>query len=74
MNKSININGSLIDLSSPLVMGILNVTPDSFFKNSRKQSEKDIINRCRQIMDEGGSIIDLGAQSTTSTSKLLTAV
>lgn len=73
MNKSININGSLIDLSSPLVMGILNVTPDSFFKNSRKQSEKDIINRCKQIMDEGGSIIDLGAQSTTPTSKLLTA-
>lgn len=71
--KSININGTLIDLSTPLVMGILNVTPDSFFLGSRKQSENDIISRCRQIIEEGGTIIDVGAQSTTSSSELLTA-
>ncbi len=73
MRKSININGTLIDLSTPLVMGVLNVTPDSFFKGSRKRSEDEIINRCRQIVDEGGSIIDVGAQSTTPASVMLTA-
>ncbi len=70
--KSININGDLIDLSTPLVMGILNVTPDSFFEGSRKQSEIEIINRCRQIIDEGGTIIDVGAQSTSPSSEMLT--
>lgn len=73
MKKSININGTLHDLKTPMVMGILNVTPDSFFKGSRKQTENDIINRCRQIINEGGSIIDVGAQSTTPSSKLITA-
>ena len=73
MKKTININGSLIDLSKPLVMGILNVTPDSFFLGSRKQSDVAILSRCKQIVDEGGSIIDVGAQSTTPTSKFLSA-
>lgn len=73
MKKSININGTLHDLTTPMVMGILNVTPDSFFQGSRKQSEKEIVNRCRQIINEGGSIIDVGAQSTTPSSDLITA-
>lgn len=73
MEKNINIKGSLLDLSTPVVMGILNVTPDSFFSESRKQTETDIVNRCRQILDEGGGIIDIGGQSTTPTSTLLTA-
>ena len=73
MKKFININGELLDLSTPLVMGILNVTPDSFYSGSRKQTETDIVNRCRQILDEGGRIIDIGGQSTTPTSTLLTA-
>lgn len=73
MTKFINIKGSLLDLSTPVVMGILNVTPDSFFSRSRKQTEIDIINRCRQILVEGGTIIDIGGQSTTPTSTLLTA-
>lgn len=73
MKKTININGTLHDLTIPMVMGILNVTPDSFFKGSRKQTENDIISRCRQIINEGGSIIDVGAQSTTPSSKLITA-
>lgn len=73
MEKTINIKGSLLDLSTPVVMGILNVTPDSFFSESRKQTETDIVNRCRQILDEGGGIIDIGGQSTTPTSTLLTA-
>lgn len=59
-----NIKGQLFDFSSPKVMGILNITPDSFYENSRKQSEQDIIDRVRQIVDEGGDIVDIGAQST----------
>ncbi len=69
--KTINIKGKLLDLSVPKVMGILNVTPDSFFINSRKQSEKDIVGRCRQIIDEGGTFIDVGAQSTTPASRYI---
>ena len=62
--KYINVNGHLLDLAYPRVMGILNVTPDSFYSGSRKQTEEEIIDRCKQIMDEGGSIIDLGAYSS----------
>ena len=62
-----------MDLSTPKVMGILNVTPDSFFSGSRKQTEQEIISRCHQILEEGGAMIDVGAQSTTPTSSLLTA-
>lgn len=71
--KSINIKGELLDLSQPLVMGILNITPDSFFADSRKQSEQDIITRCREILSQGGTIIDIGAQSTRPSSTLLSA-
>jgi len=62
--KYINVNGQLMDLSHPQVMGILNVTPDSFFAGSRKQNETDIAVRVHQIVDEGGSIIDIGAYSS----------
>lgn len=72
-NQTINIKGKLIDLATPLVMGIVNVTPDSFYKGSRSQSEKEIIERVQQIIDEGGTIIDMGGQSTRPTSTLLTA-
>ena len=64
MTNQININGRLKDLSQPQVMGILNVTPDSFFAGSRKQSEADIVERVHQIVNEGGSIIDIGAYSS----------
>ena len=62
--KYMNVNGKLMDLSYPQVMGILNVTPDSFYAGSRQQTEKDIINRASQILDEGASIIDIGAYSS----------
>lgn len=62
--STINANGQLIDLSEPQVMGILNVTPDSFYAGSRKQSENEIAARADQIIREGGSIIDIGAFST----------
>lgn len=63
-NYTINVNGHLMDLSEPQVMGILNVTPDSFYAGSRKQSEKEIAGRADQIISEGGTIIDIGAFST----------
>jgi dihydropteroate synthase len=62
MKKFLNIKGSLMDLSTPLVMGIINITPDSFFSGSRKNSEKEILERASQILEEGGTIIDLGGQ------------
>lgn len=62
--KYINVNGKLMDLSQPQVMGILNVTPDSFYAASRKQTEEEIAARARQILDEGASIIDIGAYSS----------
>lgn len=53
-----------MDLSEPQVMGILNVTPDSFYENSRQQSEAQIAERTEQIVTEGASIIDIGAYSS----------
>ncbi len=61
---TININGTLLDLQKPCVMGILNITPDSFYAESRKTIERDIVSRARQILEEGGTIIDVGAYST----------
>lgn len=63
-SKTININGRLLDLSTPQVMGILNVTPDSFYAGSRKQTEEEIARRVTQIADEGAAIIDIGAYSS----------
>ena len=64
MDYTINVNGRLMDLSEPQVMGILNVTPDSFYAASRKQTEQEIAERASQIVAEGGTIIDVGACST----------
>lgn len=63
-HNTINVRGRLIDLSTPKVMGILNATPDSFYSGSRKQTEREIADRANQIMDEGGTFIDVGAFST----------
>lgn len=72
INKYINVNGKLLDLSSPKVMGILNLTPDSFYAESRKQTEQDIRIRTHQIIEEGGSIIDVGAYSSRSKAEHIT--
>lgn len=60
----INIRGKLVSLDHPLVMGILNVTPDSFYAGSRKQTDNEIARRTNEIIEQGGSIIDVGAFST----------
>ena len=62
--KYINVNGSLLDLSTPCVMGILNITPDSFYAGSRMQTETEIARRVTQIIAEGAGIIDVGAYSS----------
>lgn len=64
MQYTINVRGQLVDLSKPTVMGILNATPDSFFSGSRKQSEAEIAQRANQIIEQGGTMIDVGAFST----------
>lgn len=69
----INVKGRLLDLTTPQVMGILNVTPDSFYSGSRMQTQEEIAVRARQIIDEGASIIDIGAYSSRSNAEHITA-
>ena len=64
MKYTINVRGRLLDLSVPQVMGILNATPDSFFVGSRRQTETEIAARANEIIEQGGTIIDVGAFST----------
>jgi dihydropteroate synthase len=63
-DKTIHIKGNLVSLRTPLVMGILNVTPDSFHADSRKQTEAEIHSRIETILKEGGRIIDIGGYSS----------
>ena len=72
MDYTINIRGQLVDLSEPKVMGILNVTPDSFFAGSRQQTAQDIARRARQVVEEGATMIDIGGCSTRPDAKLAT--
>ena len=62
--SSLNLNGKMINLNSPMVMGILNVTPDSFYDGGVYITESKIVKRAAQILDEGGQFIDIGAMST----------
>lgn len=62
--NTINLNGKLIDFSKPVVMGILNVTPDSFFDGGKYRTEKNVLKRAEEILVQGGTIIDIGAIST----------
>ncbi|MGN0224378.1 MAG: dihydropteroate synthase, partial [Muribaculaceae bacterium] len=61
---SLNIGGQLREYTRPTVMGILNVTPDSFFSGSRAQSEAEIAARAAKLVAEGADFIDVGAYST----------
>jgi dihydropteroate synthase len=64
MEFTMNVNGLLMDLSTPQVMGILNVTPDSFYAGSRRQTEQGIVERIHQMVADGAAIIDVGGCST----------
>lgn len=72
MEYTLNCNGHLLNLSTPQVMGILNATPDSFYAASRTQTEREIANRAEEILQQGGTIIDVGACSTRPDSKTAT--
>jgi len=63
-NRLLHCRGKYIDLSAPKIMGILNITPDSFFDGGRYTEEKEIRARVLQIMNEGADIIDIGAYSS----------
>lgn len=62
--QSLNIKGKLIDLSSPKVMGILNITPDSFYDNSRTKSIDEALIKAARFLDEGATFIDIGGYSS----------
>ena len=66
IERTIRVNGQLMNLSTPKVMGILNVTPDSFYAGSRKETTSDIAYRVEQIITEGADMIDIGAYSSRS--------
>ena len=68
----INLTNKLIDLSTPIVMGILNTTPDSFFKGNRFVSDKGILKCVERIVAEGGTLIDIGGYSTRPQAEVVT--
>ncbi|MBS1749524.1 MAG: dihydropteroate synthase [Bacteroidetes bacterium] len=70
---SLNCRGKLLTLKSPLVMGIINITPDSFYKESRIQQLDDILAKTKQMLAEGADIIDIGGQSTRPGSERISA-
>lgn len=61
---TLNVAGKLIDLSTPAVMGIINLTPDSFFEGSRKQHVDDALQQAEKMLNDGAIFLDLGAYSS----------
>lgn len=64
MRRTINVKGQLIDLSSPKIMGVLNITPDSFYRGSRLNSETEILNRASEMLKSGAAFLDVGGYSS----------
>ena len=62
--KTLNCRGKLLDLSTPVVMGILNLTPDSFYDGGELNAIDEAINKCSKMLEEGAAIIDVGAYSS----------
>ena len=71
MRHSINFKGRLITLDSPLIMGVINVSPDSFYAESRKTDIDSILNKAEQMLNEGADIIDIGAMSSRPGAEIL---
>ena len=63
-HKTLNCNGKLVCIDRPIVMGIVNITPDSFYDGGSCQTASELLKRCEAIIAEGGDIIDIGAAST----------
>jgi dihydropteroate synthase len=70
---TINCKGKLVTITSPIVMGIINITPDSFYKDSRITTISAALQKAEQMIDEGAVILDIGGQSTRPNSKQMTA-
>ncbi|KAA3638245.1 MAG: dihydropteroate synthase, partial [Bacteroidetes bacterium] len=68
---TLNCAGQLLSLESPVVMGIINVTPDSFFPGSRKEEVKDVLSTAEQMLREGAAILDIGGMSTRPGAKII---
>ena len=68
---TINCNGQLIDLNSPKVMGILNITPNSFFDGGKYKNETELLNQTEKMLDEGATFIDIGAYSSKPNAELV---
>ena len=72
-SRFLNIKGQLHDFAQPKIMGILNMTPDSFYKESRVSEESMLIERARTMIEQGCSILDIGASSTRPGAAILSA-
>ena len=70
---TLNCNGKLLEINNPLVMGIINITPDSFYSGSRFTNEPDILRQVEKMINEEADIIDIGAQSTRPGAQQLSA-
>ena len=69
--KTINCKGNLIDLSTPKVMGVINLTPDSFYDGGKLTSEKEILLQANKMLQEGATFLDLGAYSSRPGAKFV---
>lgn len=69
MQQTINVKGSLIDLSLPKVMGILNITPDSFYDGGNYQNNSEVLRQAEKMLKEGATFIDVGAYSSRPNAK-----
>jgi dihydropteroate synthase len=70
---SINVKGKLLSLSKPIVMGVVNITPDSFFKNSRVHDLEELCSKVQEMWELGAAIIDIGAASSRPGAKLVSS-
>jgi len=73
MYQSINCNGKLVDLTAPKIMGILNLTPDSFSDGGQFNNEKSALMHAEKLLNEGAEIIDIGPQSTRPNAEFLSS-
>jgi dihydropteroate synthase len=70
---TLNCKGELLVINKPLVMGIINATPDSFYESSRRTGVDGILEQAEQMLNEGADILDIGGQSTRPGSERVTA-
>ncbi|MEY2830530.1 MAG: dihydropteroate synthase, partial [Bacteroidota bacterium] len=70
-SKTLSCNGKIVLVQKPVVMGILNITPDSFYENSRVGDDKKYLSVAEKMIQDGAAIIDIGGQSTRPNAELI---